>query len=500
MKYVHVPRELTSNDVRAEDYSFSAGHYVRFVPPINKTASDYLPLDQLVTVRDEPVHVNRRELYRYAEIGDIDVTTGGITFRDLRGWQLPTPRPARAEHGDVLISTVRTYRKGIGYVLEAGANIVTTNALLTLSGVTEDAADAGVTLPYVYAFLRSNFFTEQVWSLLNRGVYPRMDTGALNRITLPIAQSEQTCRYVAALALAIAEKELSIRTRSDAIQAAIDHELRTNQKLDTFVYQFPTRDEVVQLRRIDAAIYSREYRSKIWLIQNYRRGSRTPTETGFSITPGPSLEIKILRTRIDSAVPKPGFYTLLIPANISEYGTMSSIVWMGTGKSLPLLRPGDILFGEAGFQKGRSLVLIDGFDKATTNAHGLYARRSDNDLTKSIFFRCIFNWYRSERLIDLMAVGGSGGHFSPEYFDFVLIPNFPEELQAGVARMYHSPAEKPAKKLTLTNFVEWHREWNQDLGIWELDREMKALQLTLSLVQERVIAGKTVTLPEPLCA
>ena len=44
-----------------------------------------------------------------------------------------------------------------------------------------------------------------------------------------------------------------------------------------------------------------------------------------------------------------------------------------------------MIFGEAGFQKGRSIVLLDGIENCTTNAHGLYARRKDGDIKKSIF-------------------------------------------------------------------------------------------------------------------
>jgi hypothetical protein len=263
----------------------------------------------------------------------------------------------------------------------------------------------------------------------------------------------------------------------------------------TFHYDYPTSDEIIRLCRFDAAIYSYEYKSKISLIRNYCRGYHTPTVAGFTVTPGPSLEIKLLQTRLDSNTPKPGFYQLLIPANISEYGTMDVVTWLGTARKLPLLHAGDILFGEAGFHKGRSIVLIDEPERATTNAHGLYARRSDGNLELSIFFRCIFNWYRSQRLIDLMAVGGSGGHFSPEYFDFLLIPKFPESLQHQIALLYHNTANPPKRKTTLSNFVAWHREWNEGLGIWELDRELKSLQRILAAVQEDIIEGKTVKLP-----
>jgi len=48
---------------------------------------------------------------------------------------------------------------------------------------------------------------------------------------------------------------------------------------------------------------------------------------------------------------------------------------------------------------------------------------SQNRSSSAVFF-----WYRSVRLIDLRAVGGNGGHFSPEYFDSLLIPRFPDDL------------------------------------------------------------------------
>jgi len=396
----------------------------------------------------------------------------------------------------VLISTVRTYRKGIGVVTDSDeTELVATKAILRLIGTTNYAPS--MTLPYVFSFLRTDFFVEQVWSLLHRGVYPRMDTGALGRIFIPIATDPQVCKYVSVLSQAIAEKERTIRDRNTAILQAIGDELAAGQSKVAFTYAYPALAEVRERGRFDAAVYSHEYKSKMWLMTNYARGCRTPTAAGFTVKPGPSLEIKILRTRIDSETSKPGFYTLLIPANISEYGTMSKVTWLGTAKQLPLLKQGDILFGEAGFGKGRTIVLVDGIDRATTNAHGLYARRTDGNLAESIFFRCIFHWYRSMRLIDLMAVGGSGGHFSPEYFDSLLIPRFPNAIKDQIVKLYYSPAPNAAKPPNLTSFAEYHQTRNAALGTWELDGELKALQSELAAVQELVIQGKTVTVPLP---
>jgi hypothetical protein len=176
---------------------------------------------------------------------------------------------------------------------------------------------------------------------------------------------------------------------------------------------------------------------------------------------------------------------------------MSQITWLGTSKNLPLLKQGDVLFGEAGFGKGRTIVLIDDIERATTNAHGLYARRADGDLAESIFFRCVFHWYRNMRLIDLMAVGGSGGHFSPEYFDSLLIPNFPVSIKENIVRLYHSPPKEAPKPSSVSQFVSYHRNRNADLGIWELDKELRELQAELGRIQEQIIQGQRASVALP---
>jgi hypothetical protein len=492
MRYVRVPREVSTATIRSEDFCFSPGRYVRFIPPSSADKCRFEPLDRIVSVRDQTVKIDRSRQYRYAEIGSIDVDTGGVVFREDAGYRLPTDRPQRVASGDVLISTVRTYRKGIGIVTESGNDdMVASKAILALDGVTPTFPH--LTLPYVYSFLRTDFFTEQVWALLNRGVYPRMDKGALHRILIPIATNSQVCDYVDALARSIAEKEHAIRLRDAAILDLIGKELASGQTTAPFVFDEPHIKELRSLKRLDAAIYSEGFKKLMWLVRNYKHGSRTPSQNGFTIKPGPSLEIKLLRTRIDSSVPKAGFYALLIPANISEYGTMRRVTWIGTAKSLPLLRQGDVLIGEAGFDKGRTVVLVNGVDRAVTNAHGLVARRTDGDLEASIFFRCIFHWYRAAGLVDLMAVGGSGGHLSPEYFESILIPNFPDSVKNRIVSLYHSP-QHAAVKGPVSKFVAYHRDRNGRLGITQLDEEMKALQVELALAQQAIIDRQDVEL------
>jgi hypothetical protein len=97
-----------------------------------------------------------------------------------------------------------------------------------------------------------------------------------------------------------------------------------------------------------------------------------------------------------------------------------------------------------------------------------------------------------------MAVGGSGGHFSPEYFDALWIPNFPDELKTRIVKLYHAPP--PGDQVntpSLRGFVSYHRSRNNKVGIWELATELKALQAELTATQEAVIQGKAVSVPLP---
>ena len=490
MKYVTAPSEVRIEEIRANDYIFSPGRYVKFQAPKPNSNCQFASLDKLVVLRNSKIKAEKTTKYHYAEIGDVDVSTGAILWREMHGYYLPSDRPQIARQGDILISTVRTYRNGIAYVDSSAPNLVTTGAFLNIGDLTNYAPQ--LTKLYLYSFLRSEFFSEQVWSMLNRGVYPRMDADALHQIQLPVVEDSRVIAYISALMQAMMDKERAIRARNQQILQTIENELDA-QQTTPFVFDNPTIHEIRRVGRLDAALYSKQYKSVLHSIEKYKYGSTNPEADGFDVIPGPSLEIKLLRVRVDASEPRAGFYALILPTNISDNGTLIKTQYLGTPKKLPLLQNGDIVFGESGCH--RSLVLIDVKENCTTNAHGIYARRSDGNLTKSIFLRCFYDWLDKRGIIDLLSVGGNGGHFSPEYFSSLPIPKFPDAIQADIAQLYHNPTPAPSTVPTLEDFVEWHRSWNEDLGIWELDREMKSLQSTLREVQDEIIRGKTVSVP-----
>lgn len=502
MDYLNVPNQISAQAIRAKGFSLSPGMYRRIEIPNNNSK---LVRNLLDPSRPYDKGTEPGSFFYLSHSTHGFIRTKALqehsTLLNLKGESIVPLNPRGVEDwevfdlqdGDLLMAKDSNVGECVMVDGDSWKNHAWSNGIVRLHPVGDRY--------YFFAFIKHPVFKAQLLSMLPRGATILHAKDLWLNCSIPFPNQPNASRveqYVSVLMQSIIDKERAIRAKGRAIQQMLHTELLQNANGGAFQFEHPNSHEVRSKGRLDAAIYSYNYRKHIALVQRYKYGWQTPEQAGFTITPGPSLEIKLLRIRLDSDFPRPNFYSLILPTNISEYGTLNKIEYMGTPKQLPLLKKGDIIFGEAGYQKGRSLVLLNDIEQEryTTNAHGLYARRRDNELHKSVFFRCIFNWYRSMGIIDLMAVGGNGGHFSPEYFPNLAIPKFPDEAQAKITRLYHNPSPMPSTQtLTLDTFVSWHRMWNQMLGVWELDQEMKSLQTTLRKVQDDIILGKIIQIP-----
>lgn len=490
MNFISTTTVISSNDFLEKDYSFSASLYKKVIIP---------------TANVKPV----RELLDPNNMYDKGIEPGSMWYMDkspyyfirtkaLQGFtSILYPKgnaviginpnvfvSANLQAGDILMSKDSNIGECAVVTQERTINHMFSGGIVRLNPICDSY--------YLFAFLKHSLFKQQLTCTVPRGATIKHAKDMWLDCRIPFPNDPSFCDKVSALARAIIQIESEIKEKSENILTLINDELRENQAGKQYSYMYPSSQEIEESGRFDAAVFSEKYKRTIWQIENYAFGFITPEEAGFSIIPGPSLEIKLLKVRIDSDDYRPGYYSLILPTNISEYGTMNAIPYLGTPKKLPKLKYGDIIFGEAGFQKGRSIVLLDdtGQREYTTNAHGLYARHKDSDIQESIFFRCIFDWYRSTGLIDLMAVGGSGGHFSPEYFESIKIPNFPQKVKERIVRCYHNKDsgsieyDGDAAKYALA----W-RKRVKALGIWELNQAKLELQADLFSVQQNIIHG-----------
>ncbi len=496
MRYVRVPEEVAVADVRSEGFCFSPGRYVRFVPPDAGKRGQFAPLDRLVEIRNETVTVDKGANYRYAEIGDIDVNTGGVIFRQSLGFRLPTQRPQRVRRGDVLISTVRTYRKGVGIVTDAdGQDLVATNAILALCGVTSHVR--GVTLPYVYSFLRSDFFVEQVWSLLHRGVYPRMDTGALGRILIPVATDARACLYVSLLSEAIAGKERAIRDRHTAGLAAIAAEL-DGGLTERFRYEFPTPQKMLSAGRMDAGFWSVPLQEALHRLSKYRRGAWSSIyDAGFTTRRGPNLAVSVSGPAHYSDRPFGAALPLATPGDISDFMTLPKFRYYGNRRRVDTVRHGEVLFAAKGVREvsiGHTWVNL-GQTPFVTNFDSFLIHSPSPARAACLAF--LLSYLKSAKVFARLSDTSNGGSFVESHWRALPIPKLEDEFVERIAMLYDSPASAESDSPSMSSFVAQHRARNCTLGIWQLDAEMKALQAELTNAQELIIQGKTVKVPFP---
>jgi len=338
---------------------------------------------------------------------------------------------------------------------------------------------------YLLAFLKHKIFREQLDSMVPKGATIRhAKTLFLDcKIPMPNHNSEDTIKFVEFITQAIINKENLIKIRHANILNIVKNELFENQKSSKFRYDFPRIEDLNFHNRLDATFHSIKHKRLMFPTINYKNGFAPLTEQGLQLKPGPSLEIKLLEIRIDSEVYIDGFYRLITPKQILNYGVTDNEQYIGTPKQIPSIQYGDILFGESG--TGRTMVYLDAHTNTINNAHAhiLRPKKGECSLEKAITIRCIMQYYKEIGIIDCLTVGGNGGHLSPSYFDRVYIPNFPEDKQNEIALLYHNPScNYQADSFLLENFLEQDNAFNETAGIYELDKTAKQLKEILNKV------------------
>lgn len=482
-KYIGVPQKITYKDCCENNFVFAPSKYSRFLP---QNRNLFVPLSSLCKESKSKIEIKREKVYSYTEIGDIDVSNGNVDNNNCYGQDLPSDNPKSCQKGDILISTVRTYRGGIGMVHNKLNNHCCSPAILVVRSVTDDR----ISKEYLLSVLRTDFFTEQILGLQTRGMYPRLDSNAMDKVLVPIPKESDVIHYVTQLSKAYLNKIDEIRNKHKEILLIIKHELDKNQKSIAFNYSMPRINDIRDVGRLDASLYKEFYKKGLFKILNYKGGYSPLTELELEMLPGPSLELKLLGTRIDSDHYVKGFYRLITPKQITNYGVMKNEEFLGTPAKISKIKFGDILFGESG--TGRTMVYLDDDNNTINNAHAHILRsKRNNDLERIITIRSILQYYKEIGLTDCMTVGGAGGHLSPSYFNRIMIPLFPKHIQDEIAKLYYNP-QNGISVSSLDRFLDVDNFYNMNAGIYDLDRSAKYLKHKINMIINDIINERPV--------
>jgi len=483
MKYINVPQSITVSELVNNHHCYAPSKYSAFYP---KDKSRFDVLSELVEVKDEKEVIKPELKYRYIEIGDIDTDTGRIEYKENFGVYVPNKRPLKITKGDILVSTVRTYRKGVAYVNSLAENLVSTSAFLVFNQFKK-----GLTAEYLLALLRSNFFVEQILSFQNRGMYPRLDGDTIDSVFIPVPTKEQL-DYLTLLQRSLLNKQEEIQKKHDIILDKIEEELLDNQKKNTFVYSQPTLKEVGRTTRIDGSYYCEAYNYKQFLLQNYTHLAKSINGEegwGYEIKRGQNLQESAIGKIIESDTEKEGFYKVIRPTNFSELGTVASYSYLGNANDLSTLEPGDIVFSAEG-TVGKCVLFVTPHEKVITNIHGIILNKKDHNIEESSYISCFLRFLRKWGFFEYISVGGQGGSLAMQYWKDVKIPNFPSVKKREIARLYCNQID--IEKFHFINsgtFLEIDSEWNKSAGVIQIDEMAKKIQAEIDLVINQIILG-----------
>lgn len=483
-KYIGVPKTISYEECCKNSNVFAPSKYTRFLP---QNKSLFVPMSSICTESKSKIVFDRKKKYVYSEIGDIDISNGTIEHHCYYGMDLPSENPKQCKKGDILISMVRTYRGGIGLVTEEQQNYCCSPAIMVVRNV-----DNRITKEYLLAILRTDFFIEQILGFQTRGMYPRLDSDAMDKVLIPMPNDEKVIDYISKLSIACLNKHSLIKQRHSEIIRLIEKELCNNQKPNNFTYNQPKYDDITELSRLDTNMYNYYFKKEVFEITNYQNGYKSIEDLGFKMSRGQNLQVSNIGKSIYSKEWHPKFYTLVLPMFLSKYGTIDEVKYLGNRNSLKTLKRGDLIFGAEGFEKGRSIVVIEEETNTITNIHGITLKQEAHNLTKAIFVKCFLDYLRNKGLIDLFAVGGNGGSLAQKYWPYIPFPDFPEQKQKEIASLYHNPKEYDTSSFTLENFLEKDDEYNSDAGIYELDKTAKQLKRILSQAIDDIVNDRDI--------
>lgn len=166
--------------------------------------------------------IKPEKLYRYVEIGSVNVATGEIVAEEILGKDLPANAKRVLKRGDVIVSKVRTYRGAITTIQEDG--YVGSGAFCVLR------ENGRINKETLLVCLRSKLFL--IWSLKpNTGTsYPTLDDDDILDFPIPVLsedkQSEIQQKFIESFNLRKHAKNL-LEYAKRAVEIAIEQDEQT---------------------------------------------------------------------------------------------------------------------------------------------------------------------------------------------------------------------------------------------------------------------------------
>lgn len=484
-QYIDVPIYTTFNDINAKNFSLSATQHKKFCINNKNVKSLADLLDRKLEGKDLGVEVGSDNYvdnsnYKFAKTKALQETSF-LLDENKEAMENISPKcfvDMKLLRGDILISK----DSNVGEIAIADKNYP--NVMLS-SGVYR--------LPltknkyYVLAMIKSGLFRQQIDFMIPRGSTIRHGKTKFLDCLIPFPNKniDNTILYIESLTKAIIEKEIVIRRKHKLVLEKIQEELLENQKDNVFSFSYPCFNEIKTLMRLDSSLYSKNFKENQFIVENYKYGFDTLEELNFEISRGQNLQVSNIGQSIYSDEEHEGFYKLVRPTNISEYGVVNQYEFLGNKNDLSCLKTGDLIFGAEG--TFRSFVCVENAEKIITNIHGIVLRQCEKeDFEKGIFVKLVLDYFKAKEMLQAFAVGGNGGSLAIKYLNYLKIPRFSPKKQQEITTLYFNNIKYNASSCTIDNFLKYDSAFNEVAGIYEIDKSKKFLEQKLRKAIENI--------------
>ena len=188
---------------------------------------------------------------------------------------------------------------------------------------------------------------------------------------------------------------------------------------------------------------------------------------------GPNLAETAIGKVLYDTEPHPGWYKLIRPAQISPYGTLVQAEYLGSTKTLPTVNQGEMVFGTEATL--RTSCVFEAIQSCTTNFHGTVLKWDSGDLVDMAWLRNMLEYLRVTDILASLAVGGQGGHLSPEYFETIPLPTTTRQIRERIAAFYYQG------------------DSDQAAGVWQLDVAATGVRAELRRAVKKAYDGEQLT-------
>ncbi len=489
--YLVIPQSINSKDI-SKEYSFSPSNYIKLDIPNNNTfflrdllklpimggkevgSRQYIKKSNKYFIRTKALLPNLFIL-DYGSEGIVPVRPQAFINKNLR-------------EGDIIIS--KDSNIGEAAILDKDLSDYMLSGGLRILRLKEEKNKY-----YVFAFIKSQFFKQQLELLISRGATIKHAKSLWLDTKIPFPHQnnkDEVIEFFRLLVRAVVRKEVELRTKYSAIMNSIEEELIKKQKSNKFSYDLPKIYDLERDTRIDAGIFCKEYKEKQFLIENYTLGSEDIFTHGFDFKRGQNLQVSQIGLSIYTNEYKPNFYKLIRPLNLSDFGTVGDYEYLGSSRKLQPINKGEIVLSAEG-TIGKFCVFLDVDKKTITNIHGITIyRKGKADEVESIFLGLFLGYLRKANVLDYISVGGQGGSLAQKYWNYIKIPNFPREKKEFLASYYFNPIKNKEHSFKLSNLDTRDEEITRKSGIVQLDTQVKAIKEKLNESMKKIIRNERV--------